>query len=351
VPPEQPEQAFARFPTWMWRNSDVLDFVDWLRTHNDARAERGEARAAFYGMDLYSLYASIGEVLDYLDEVDPEAARVARQRYGCLEPYQSDPAQYGLAAVTSRYAACEDAVVDNLRTLQQKRGEYLSGTGEAFLDAMQNARIAVNAERYYRAMYYGSAESWNLRDRHMFETLEALLTFHGPDSKAVIWAHNSHVGDARATEMSARGELNIGQLVRERFGAEAHSIGFGTDHGTVAAAHEWDGPMQVMRVRPSNEHSYERLCHDSGEPAFILPLRRGQVEAELRRDLGEARLERAIGVIYRPDSELLSHYFRAELPSQFDEYVWFDETSAVTPIGPTHAPQIGEGHPLATVDR
>jgi protein-L-isoaspartate(D-aspartate) O-methyltransferase len=187
------------------------------------------------------------------------------------------------------------------------------------------------AERYYRAMYYGSHESWNLRDRHMFDTLELLLAARGPTSRAVVWEHNSHIGDAGATEMTTRGEWNVGQLVRESYGDDAFLIGFGTDHGTVAAAHEWDGPMERMAVRPSHRESYERICHDTEVPAFHLHLRQPE-RPEVRVELEEPRLERAIGVIYRPETELQSHYFQAVLPWQFDEYVWFDETSAVTPL-------------------
>ena len=205
--------------------------------------------------------------------------------------------------------------------------------------------MAANAEAYYRAMYYGSAESWNLRDRHMMETLEAVLTFHGPGSRGVIWAHNSHVGDARYTEMSARGELNLGQLVRESFGQQAYVIGFGTDHGTVAAASDWDRPMEVKNVVPARPGSYERLCHQTGRAAFVLPLHRDRTVSD---GLARPRLERAIGVIYRPDTELASHYFQAILPRQFDEYAWFDESHAITPLDRvTPVPALEHDHPFA----
>jgi protein-L-isoaspartate(D-aspartate) O-methyltransferase len=343
--PDRPRQVFSRFPTWMWRNAEVLEFVEWLRRHNDERAERGHARAAFYGLDLYSMYASIGEVLRFLDQVDPDAARVARQRYACLSPFEADPASYGLAAITERYRDCEEEVVTALRELRDRAGHYLTGSGDAFLNAEQNARVAANAEAYYRAMYYGSAESWNLRDRHMMETLEAVLTFHGPQARGVIWAHNSHVGDARYTEMAARGELNLGQLVREAYGEAAYIIGFGTDHGTVAAASDWDRPMEIKNLRPARPGSYERLCHEASPSAFLLPLHR---EAAVRDGLAKPRLERAIGVIYRPDTELASHYFQAILPSQFDEYAWFDETHAITPLaGPPQEPALEHDHPFA----
>jgi protein-L-isoaspartate(D-aspartate) O-methyltransferase len=346
---DRPEQAFARFPTWMWRNQEVLDFVGWLRDHNARVAADDGRQAGFYGLDLYSLYNSIDEVLRYLDRVDPDAARIARHRYGCLTPFQRDPAMYGLAALTDRYHSCEDEVVAMLTDLRGQRGLARLHDGRDVLDVEANARVAANAERYYRAMYVGGAESWNLRDTHMFETLEALLAFHGPGSKAVVWAHNSHLGDASATAMARRGEINLGQLVRERFGEDVYSIGLGTDHGTVAAATDWDGPMEIKQVRPSHEESYERLCHASGVGAFLLGLDGG---SDLAEELRQPRLERAIGVIYRPDTELLSHYFEAILPDQFDEWVWFDESSAVRALGRGgEAPSLAEGHPFATVDR
>ncbi len=349
---ERPREIFGRFPNWMWRNLEFLEFVEWLRNRNDDAKATGSAAVGFYGLDLYSLYESITGVLDYLDEVDPDAARIARQRYGCLSPFESDPASYGLAALSRRYEECEADVLAMLDDLRARRGEYLTGTGEHFLDAEQNARVAVNAERYYRAMYYGGAESWNLRDRHMFETLEALLAFHGPDAKGIVWAHNSHVGDARHTEFAIRGELNVGQLVKERFADQARAIGFGTNSGTVAAAPAWGAEMEVMRVRPSHADSHERLCHDAGVSSFVLPLRPDEVrDPELHRGLTESRLERAIGVVYRPETERASHYFAARVSPQFDEYIWFDETTATAPlVAGAHAPVLAEGHPFATVD-
>jgi len=320
--------AFARFPTWMWRNQEVRGFVDWLRGHNAVLAP--EARVAFHGLDLYSLYASIRSVLDYLDDVDPASAKVARVRYGCLTPWQADPATYGRAALTGQYPTCESDVVRMLKDLLAKQQAYAARDGERFLDALQNARLVANAERYYRIMYYGSRASWNLRDEHMFNTLQTLLAHHGPQAKAIVWAHNSHLGDASATEMSARGEHNIGQLCRQAFGEQCYAIGFGTDHGTVAAASDWDEPMEVKTVRPSLANSYERVCHETDVKRFLLPLReRGSAHV---RGLMTPRLERAIGVIYRPESERMSHYFEAVLPRQFDEYIWFDETKAVTPL-------------------
>ncbi len=323
-------RPFCRFPTWMWRNEEVDGFIAWLRARNATRRGRG-SRAGFHGLDLYSMFTSIAAVLAYLDEVDPEAARVARARYGTLTPWQRDPASYGRAVLTGRYKSSEEAVLAMLRDLLERRLEYAGKDGERFFDAARNAHVVANAEAYYRAMYYGSAASWNLRDSHMFDTLEALFAFYGPDARGVVWEHNSHVGNAAATEMSARGERNVGQLCRETFGEGAYVVGFGTDHGTVGAASGWGEPMQRMAIRPAHEGSYERIFHESDLPAFTLHLRAPE-RADLREELLSPRLERAIGVVYRPESELASHYFYASLPHQFDEVVWFDETHAVHPL-------------------
>lgn len=320
--------AFARFPTWMWRNNDVREFVDWLRLHNTAIPPGN--RIAFHGLDLYSLYSSIRSILKYLDEIDPQTAALARIRYGCLTPWQMDPATYGKAALTGAYRSCEADVVRMLKELQSKQVDYIVNDGDRFLDATQNARLVANAERYYRVMYYGSRESWNLRDSYMFQTLQILREFHWPNNKIVVWAHNSHVGDALATDMSSRGEFNIGQLCRKEYGSKMYSIGFGTDNGTVAAASNWDAPMEVKAVTPSIEGSYEQLCHDTGLYGFMLGLR--DLPEDLRHGLMQPRLERAIGVIYRPESELASHYFNAALPKQFDEYIWVDTSAAVEPF-------------------
>ncbi len=341
--PAQEWSAFARFPTWMWRNEEFLAFVEWLRTWNLAR--NPEQRVRFAGLDLYGLYNSIAEVLRFLDERDPEAARVARERYGCLTPWQSDPAAYGRAALTGQYRSCEADVVAMLQDMLNQHMKWMDANDDHAFDAVQNARLVANAESYYRIMYYGSAASWNLRDRHMFGTLEALLEHGGPDSRAVVWAHNSHIGDARATEMSARGELNLGELCRQRFGDAVYSIGFGTDHGTVAAASHWDGPMEIKRIVPSREDSYESLFHESGVPGLLLGLREPPV-AELRNELAEPRLERAIGVIYRPETERASHYFQAILPRQFDEYIWVDGTRAVEPLAVREIPGMPETYPF-----
>jgi protein-L-isoaspartate(D-aspartate) O-methyltransferase len=340
------EPPFWRFPTWMWRNTDVAALLDWMRAHNES-GHVPDRQAGFYGLDLYNMSGSIAAVLEYLDKVDPEAAAVARERYGCLTPWQKEPSTYGRAVLSAGYRKCEQVVIDQCRELLQRRLEYTMQDGESFLDAAQNARLVASAERYYRIMYYGGAESWNLRDSHMFETLEHVLEARGPRSKAVVWAHNSHIGDARYTDMGAvREELNIGQLCRERFGEGVALIGLGTHTGTVAAASDWGGDMEVKRVRPSHRDSYERLCHDAGVERFLLDLRPGQHRA-LRTRLLEPRLERFIGVIYRPDTELLSHYADASLAQQFDAFVWFNESSAVIPLGPKHVrPGAAETYPF-----
>jgi protein-L-isoaspartate(D-aspartate) O-methyltransferase len=319
---------FERFPTWMWRNTVVERLVHDLRALNAGREP--ERMAGFYGLDIYNMSGSIEAVLAYLDERDPEAAAVARERYGCLTPWQAEPETYGRAVLTRGYAECEAEVIAQCRDLLERALE----DGEGMFGAAMNARLVASAERYYRIMYYGGAESWNLRDSHMAETLEHLLEEKGANSKALVWAHNSHIGDARATEMGrVRAEHNIGQLVRERWGGEAALIGFGTHTGTVTAADDWDSPRKTKRVLPSRSDSYERACHDSGLARFLLDLAPGKHEA-LRRRLSEPRLERFIGVIYRPETERWSHYSEAVLPEQFDAFAWFDETSALEALGP-----------------
>ncbi len=325
--------AFARFPVWMWRNKEVQAFVDWLRQYNTVKT--ASDRVAFHGLDLYSLHTSIRAVLTYLDDVDPDAASTARTRYGCLTPWQSDPATYGRAALSGRFRSCEDEVARMLLSLLKKQRQYALRDGERYLDAVQNARLIANAERYYRIMYYGSRASWNLRDSHMFETLKSLLDFYGPEAKGIVWAHNSHVGNALATEMSRRGEHNLGQLCRAEFGTNVYTIGFGTDHGEVAAASSWDGPMEIKTVQPAVAHSYEAVfdlaTREAGHARFLLNVGK-TAPLRVRTGLAKPRLERAIGVIYLPHTELASHYFQAVLPQQFDDYIWFDETSAVGPL-------------------
>ncbi|MGI9571200.1 MAG: erythromycin esterase family protein, partial [Desulfobulbia bacterium] len=342
VPPSEWE-AFGRFPTWMWRNEEVKIFIDWLHEHNKTRPN--ESCCGFFGLDLYSLYHSVASVINYLEDIDPDLAEVARHRYGCLTPWEADPAAYGHAALTGAYHDCEQQVTKMLVDLHAKRQEFLEHDSDLYFDATQNAQLIKNAERYYRTMYYGSRASWNLRDSHMFEILQNIMTFKGDSSKAVIWAHNSHIGDASATEMSARGEYNLGELCRKGFGDQSYHIGFGTDHGTVAAASAWDGPMEVKIVLPSHPQSYERQFHLTNAPGLFLPLRAGH-ELDVMTELSKPKLERAIGVIYRPETELSSHYFEAELPRQFNEYIWIDRTSAITPLPAGQIQGLPETYPF-----
>jgi protein-L-isoaspartate(D-aspartate) O-methyltransferase len=325
---------FRRFPTWMWRNTVIAQLADDLRAHNGTVSDKA-TRVGFYGLDIYNMSGSIEAVLAYLDREDPEAARVARERYGCLTPWQSDPATYGRFALSQGYAECEQAVVAQCRELLERALGEPDHDGDGLLDAAMNARLLASAERYYRIMYYGGGESWNLRDSHMADTLVHLLEAR-PGAKAVVWAHNSHIGDARATEMgNVRGEHNIGQLIRERLGDGVALIGFGTHTGTVTCATNWDGHSETKRVLPSRRDSHERLCHDAALPRFLLDL---ATHETVRRCLSEPRLERFIGVIYRPETERWSHYSDAVLHRQFDAYVWFDETRALTPLADEHLP-------------
>jgi len=323
----------------MWRNEVVRDFVGWLRAHNDALPP-GAPQVGFYGLDLYSLGESIAAVVGYLDRVDPEAARRARARYGCFEHFSDDPQAYGAATGFGTAEPCEDEVVNQLLELRRHAPEYAGRDGrvaeDAYFAAEQNARLAKNAEAYYRAMFRGRVSSWNLRDRHMAETLEALVARldgqrEGTPTRVAVWAHNSHLGDARATQMGEGGELNLGQLVRERWGRRAALVGFSTHRGTVTAASDWDEPAERKRVRPALPGSYEALFHEVAETGprdFLLDLR----EPGLADALRGPRLERAIGVIYRPETERLSHYFGARLPEQFDAVLHLDETTAVAPL-------------------
>src|SRR6266567_3596988 len=357
--------GFKRFPIWMWRNTDVLDFIEWLRAYNtglppDAR------KTGFYGLDLYSLHASIEAVISYLEKVDPEAAKRARYRYSCFEHFGEDTQAYGYAAGFNLSKSCEDEVVAQLIELQQHTTDFAKRDGrvaeDEFFYAEQNARLAKDAEEYYRTMFSGRVSSWNLRDRHMAETLEALVAHldrQGGRAKIVVWEHNSHIGDARATSMGREGELNVGQLVRERYDRDPPStshkrriaetwrsgfqttvlVGFSTYTGTVTAASDWDEPHERMRVRPALEGSYEALFHDTGLANFLLNLRE---DNNAVKGLRGPRLERAIGVIYRPQTERISHYFTARLPEQFDALIHFDKTRAVEPLDRTELWDVGE---------
>ncbi|MBT2334904.1 erythromycin esterase family protein [Variovorax paradoxus] len=327
--------GFRRFPTWMWRNEDVTSFVEWQRAFNDAGPAQG--KTGFYGLDLYSLHASIEAVLAYFDRTDPEAARSARERYGCFDRFGDGGQIYGLMAGLDNTPSCQREVVDMLVEMRRAAGDaWRSGNlanEEKAFDAEQNARLVKNAEAYYRSMYLNDVSSWNLRDRHMVETLGELerhLWRGSERPKIVVWAHNSHLGDARATEMGEqRGELNVGQLVRERQGRDAVLVGFTTHTGSVMAASDWGAAAERKQVVPSRPDSYEGLMHETGFERFMLPLRG---EGSHFFALREPRLERAIGVIYRPETERQSHYFFARLPVQFDALLHFDRTRAVDPL-------------------
>ena len=321
---------FTRFPRWMWRNTEVVSFIDWLRNRN--LSEPASRRVGFYGLDLYSLHRSIEAVLAYLGKVDPSEASLARERYSCFEMFGNDPQSYGYASTRGFSRDCQDEVTSQLVDLRRRAMDYANRDGRIAADdyffAEQNARLVANAETYYRAMFGSHVQSWNIRDRHMMETLESLLKHAGSGSKAVVWAHNSHLGDARATQMASAGELNLGQLVRERFGSDSFLVGFTTHTGTVTAARNWDDPAERRHVRPSLPGSYEHLFHETGIAQFLLLLREGRA----RDALATERLERAIGVIYRPESERASHYFRVRLPEQFDAVLHIDRTSALEPL-------------------
>ncbi len=332
---------FKRFPTWMWRNTAMLEFIEWLREHN--LSLRPDLQTGFYGLDLFSLYASMAEVLDYLEQVDPAAAKAARHRYSCFDHLGADSETYGYRAGLGLTPSCEKAVLRQLMEMKEREADYSRLDGRAAADefffAEQNARLVRNAEAYYRSLFRGRPSSWNLRDAHMAETLRELVghlrrvrSGPRPDVRVAVWAHNSHLGDARATEMGRHGELNLGQLVREKHEHDALLVGFTTHHGTVSAASEWGGAVERKRVRPALEGSYEALFHETGTPRFFLNLRD---DRPLRESLLEERLERAIGVIYLPQSERVSHYFQTSLPRQFDAVLHFDETHALEPLETT----------------
>ena len=337
--------GFERFPAWMWRNADVLDFVGWLRAYNDD-LQPNVAKTGFYGLDLYSLHTSIGAVLNYLQKIDPAGATRARERYSCFDHFGEDTQAYGYATSFGISKSCEDEVVDQLVELHKRASELANLDGRVarddFFFAEQNARLIKNAEKYYRTMYRSDVSSWNLRDRHMVETLMSLdkhLSNGGKPAKIVVWEHNSHLGDARATEMGVRGELNVGQLVRDIYREEAKLIGFTTNYGTVTAATDWGGPAERKRVRPGLKGSVEDLFHQIEHERFMLLFEPG---AKLSRAFQDDLLERAIGVIYRPETERQSHYFTTRLSEQFDAVIHIDETRAVEPLERTAEWEAGE---------
>lgn len=322
--------GFERFPAWMWRNMDVLALVEWLHEFN--RKRKRHERAGFYGLDLYSTHASMRAVLDYLDKVDLKGAQRARLRYSCFDHFGEDPQAYGDAATLSPDGASNSQVIAWLVELQRRRAEVASRGGRVSpqdgLIAEQNARLVQNAEHYYRAMFDDSAEMWNLRCRHMADTLDWIEQLQ-PGAKVVVWTHNAHAGDARATEMSARGEVNLGQLARERCGGDnVYLLGFTTHSGEVTAASAWDRPAERKVVRNALEGSYEAIFHRTQIPAFLLPLHGSLIEKILEGPM----LERAIGVVYQPENEQLSQYFECDLPGQFDAIIHFDRTQALVPF-------------------
>ena len=335
---------FKRFPVWMWRNTDVVELIEWLRDFNQRTTTR--VKAGVYGLDLYSLHRSMEAVINYLDGVNALAAKEARARYACFEHFGEDPQDYGRAASVHRSLSCEDEVVEQLVELQRQAAGFLRRDGRPAADelffAEQNARVAQNAERYYRAMYAGRPNTWNLRDTHMVDTLDNLMAHlesQRERPKAIVWAHNSHLGDARATEMGERGELNVGQLMRQRHGDAAILVGFTTFGGTVTAASDWGSAAERKRVRPGMTGSCERIFHDMDAGNFLLPI---NGNAEVAEELGRPLLERAIGVVYRPETERWSHYFHAYLSRQFDAVIHFDETTAVEPLERTSQWDAGE---------
>jgi erythromycin esterase-like protein len=337
--------GFRRFPQWMWRNSDILDFAGWMLDHN-SRFAGASSKRGIYGLDIYSLNESMKAVIDYLTHKDPAAAREFSHRYACFDHFGGDVRKYGLFTGTGAAKGCENEVVGALAELRRSRASYLAMDGHAaeedFFQAERNANVVADAEKYYRTMLRGDVQSWNLRDRHMVDTLLALMDhldrIH-EKSRLVIWAHNSHVGNAQATEMSKRGEFNIGQLCRERFGNEAVLIGFTTYAGTVTAASQWDGPAEHMELRPALPQSIESVFHHSEIPSFWLDFKSQPAIANMLR---EPVLERAVGVIYSPETERRSHYFKASVPDQFDAVFHIDTTRAVEPLERTALWQPGE---------
>jgi erythromycin esterase-like protein/predicted phosphoribosyltransferase len=334
--------GFERFPAWMWRNTVVSDFVDWLRAYNRLHENNGRRQAGFYGLDLYSLHRSMHEVITYLDTIDPKAAARARERYSCFDHTSADDGQaYGFSAAFGAGPSCENQAIEQLVDFQRNALAYARRDGllaeDELFYAQQNAQTVRNAEVYYRAMFSGRVTSWNLRDKHMAQTLEALLTHldrhHDvqdvPAARIVVWAHNSHVGDARATEVWADGQLTLGQLARQRYGKHSRLIGFSTYAGTVTAASEWGGVAERKAVRPALGGSIEELLHETGRRDFLVsPL----ITREAADPLGAVRLGRAIGVIYRPETERQSHYFHVRPADQFDAMIHIDQTRALEPL-------------------
>lgn len=324
-----PVTPFQRFPTWMWRNKTVRDLVDRLHQINRTLAQSA-AKVGFYGLDIYSLPSSMDAVIHFVQRHDPASLDEVRDRYGCLVPFVEEPAAYGALARRQSVDTCAEEVLGVIDEVLTKRLDHIEASDRAFFDALQNARVVASSEAYYRAMHEGSAASWNLRDTHMFDTLQAVLEARGDNAKAVVWAHNSHIGDASATAMGMMGEINLGELCRDAYGDDAVLVGFGTDRGTVTAASQWGGPRETKEVRSSLEESWGALMRQAGSERFLLDLR--HADQSVQEALRRSRPERFIGVIYRPETERVSHYAEAVLANQFDAYVWFEETNAVEPL-------------------
>lgn len=318
--------AFARWPTWMWANEEVVWLISWLRSHNASRAPAQQI--GFYGLDVYSLWDSMHAVLEYLDRIDPEAARSARRAYGCFDPYRDDAQEYAMATAVVP-TSCEDETIAILRELRRKAPHYSEDGSDAYFDAEQNALVARNAELYYRTMVRGGSASWNVRDQHMGETLERLLAHHGTDARAIVWEHNTHIGDARATDMAAAGMTNIGQIARETWGEEnVVLVGFGGYAGSVIAARGWGEPMEEMPVPPARENSWERRLHEAvGDDALLITSDLdGAAEIDVPHD------HRAIGVVYHPSRERYGNYVPTVLPARYDAFIHMEHTTAVRPL-------------------
>jgi erythromycin esterase len=325
--------GFRRWPTWMWANWEVVALAEWLRDHDRSLPE--DQRVGFFGLDVYSLWASLGEVMAYLEATDPDALEAAHAAYACFEPFGRDVQAYARSTAFVN-ASCEDEVVALLAELRRQAGQG-PDDDEARFDAEQNARAAVGAERYYRTMVRGGSESWNVRDRHMMGTLDDLLEHHGPDAKAIVWEHNTHVGDARATDMAAAGMVNTGQLARERYGEDAVAlVGFGSHRGSVIAGRSWGAPMERMPVPEAEARSWEDVFHAAvGRDAWVLTSR---LPAAARVPRGH----RAIGVVYDPRSERYGNYVPTDLPRRYDAFVHVDESRALHPL---HVPPSEAGPP------
>ncbi|WP_422771537.1 erythromycin esterase family protein [Plantactinospora sp. WMMC1484] len=334
--PQRALERFARWPTWMWANAEVARFCRWLRAWNADRPETG--RAGFHGLDVYSLWESMQAILDYLGEEDPASLEVAQEAYRCFEPYGSRIEEYGVA---SRFvsARCEAEVV---RLLARTR-ERAAADGTGAFSAWQNAAVVAGAERYYRAMVGGGPQSWNVRDTHMAETLDRLLDRYGPDARAVVWAHNTHVGDARATDMAGGGMVNIGQLARERYGVDdVLLVGFGSYQGSVVAANRWGAPAEVMTVPPARAGSLEERLHQLLPEQALLVFDSGGDRPEW---LVEEADHRAIGVVYDPSFEAWGNYVPTRLGDRYDAFVWCDHTAALHPLPAVPAPGELETYP------